>query len=218
MSKRSERPRMPVVLGVSSGMMRDSITTFLSDSKELEVVGEARSIEEIVETLNTDRVQIVLLGSTLADQVLLTVETFTGKSSRVVMVVQNYRVVADIARFITIGCKGVVSTDIKMTDLVRALHLVAGGLTVYPDLTTPVVPPGIRSITPAGNVHLSPRERAILELLAQGSTEKEMSHTLGLGQRTLQTYLDRVRRKLAARNRVQAVAIAVAMGHVSPNK
>ena len=52
---------------------------------------------------------------------------------------------------------------------------------------------------------LSPREREILELLAQGRLYKEIADALGIGYGTLRTHLHRIYEKLHARNRTEAV-------------
>ena len=63
---------------------------------------------------------------------------------------------------------------------------------------------------------LSPREREVLELLARGCRVRQAAHELGLSPETVQTHIRNAMRKLNARTRVQAVAIAVEAGVVSP--
>jgi DNA-binding CsgD family transcriptional regulator len=59
---------------------------------------------------------------------------------------------------------------------------------------------------------LSPRERQVLGLLAEGHTSAETAAALGIGEETVQTHVRRAMTKLSARTRTQAVAIALRHG------
>jgi PAS domain S-box-containing protein len=75
------------------------------------------------------------------------------------------------------------------------------------ELGGPVVTP-----KPTDLPALSPRERQVLALLAEGQTSAETAATLGIGEETVQTHVRRAMTKLAARTRTQAVAIALRHG------
>jgi len=57
-----------------------------------------------------------------------------------------------------------------------------------------------------GSVHLSPRERQILELMRAGRTDKEIAQQLGVSFWTVRTHIGALLRKLGVRNRTEAVA------------
>jgi DNA-binding CsgD family transcriptional regulator len=59
---------------------------------------------------------------------------------------------------------------------------------------------------------LSPRERRILELVAEGLTDSEIGRNAGISGHTVKTHLKHVYSKLAARNRAHAVALGVSNG------
>jgi len=73
-----------------------------------------------------------------------------------------------------------------------------------------------RELDGAGDVRgsgpLSPREREVLSLLAEGRTSAEVSVTLGVSEETVQTHVRRAMSKLEARSRTQAVASAIRLG------
>ena len=62
----------------------------------------------------------------------------------------------------------------------------------------------------------SAREREVLALLATGATDGEIADRLGLSPATVQTHVRNAKTKLGARNRTQAVALAVAQGLIAP--
>ncbi len=63
---------------------------------------------------------------------------------------------------------------------------------------------------------LSHRQRAILEMAAQGQSDKEMARRLELSVRTIRGHLRDARLRLNAANRTHAVALALAGGHITP--
>ena len=54
---------------------------------------------------------------------------------------------------------------------------------------------------------LSPRERRVMEILAEGYNERETADKLFISPHTVATHVSRVKRKLKARNRVHAILI-----------
>jgi DNA-binding CsgD family transcriptional regulator len=60
------------------------------------------------------------------------------------------------------------------------------------------------------------REREVLAMLATGATDGEIADSLGLSPATVQTHVRNAKTKLGARNRPQAVALAVAQGLIAP--
>jgi len=57
---------------------------------------------------------------------------------------------------------------------------------------------------------LSARERQVLDLIAQGHTNREMADKLGISRRTVETYRALLMRKYAAKNRAELLAKAMA--------
>ena len=81
--------------------------------------------------------------------------------------------------------------------------------------TTVVVVP---TPLPAEKVEpLSPREREVLGMVAQGYTDEEISRILGVQVTTTRTHLRKIRTKLVSRSRAEAVARAMCMG-LLPNR
>lgn len=66
--------------------------------------------------------------------------------------------------------------------------------------------------TELSNRPLSPQELKVLELMADGAPDKEICRSLWLSENTVKTHVRRILRKLGARNRTHAVAIAFESG------
>jgi DNA-binding CsgD family transcriptional regulator len=60
---------------------------------------------------------------------------------------------------------------------------------------------------PMEEIHLSPRQAQIVDLLAEGRSDKEIAFTLGLSTATVRTYLQRMYRQYGSRSRAHLVAM-----------
>ena len=98
------------------------------------------------------------------------------------------------------GASGFVPKDWDAADVMSAVRMVANGMTVF-------VP---REERPAAG--LSARERQIVELMAQGSTNGEIAGALHLSPHTVKDHASAVYRKLGVRNRAEAVRRAERLG------
>ena len=100
----------------------------------------------------------------------------------------------------------------SMSELVGAIERVAGGGTyVDPRLDRVLLSERSTSRLP----QLSPRERQITHLMAEGRTGEVIADELGLSVETVRTHVRNVIRKLRARNRVHAIAIALERGDIA---
>ena len=68
-----------------------------------------------------------------------------------------------------------------------------------------------------GDVHLSPREREILALLAEGKSQKQIAAALVISPKTVATHIQHLLSKLGVHSRAQAVATAFRLGLVEPD-
>jgi DNA-binding NarL/FixJ family response regulator len=71
-------------------------------------------------------------------------------------------------------------------------------------------------VVAARHAPVTPRERDVLERVAQGASDKEIAEALGLSRHTVVEHLSRVREKLGARNRAEVVVIAQQRGIIPP--
>jgi DNA-binding NarL/FixJ family response regulator len=101
------------------------------------------------------------------------------------------------------GASGFVSKDWEAREVARAVRMVGSGMTVFE--------PTAEQPTPM----LSEREREVLDLIAAGSTNREIAEQLFLSPHTVKEHTSAVYRKLQARNRAEAVQRAQRVGLLS---
>jgi two-component system response regulator DesR len=100
------------------------------------------------------------------------------------------------------GASGFVSKDWRGSDIVRAVGMVAAGMSVFEE----------DGGAPEGDPGLSERERQVLGLVAAGATNREIAEQLHLSPYTVKEYASALYRKLEVRNRLEAVKRAEKLG------
>jgi DNA-binding NarL/FixJ family response regulator len=110
------------------------------------------------------------------------------------------------------GARGYALKDGPTEELLEAIRAIAaGGTYVDPRLRPALLSRGVTKRVP----HLSPREREILDLLAQGLTGEQIAGQLFLSPETVRTHVRNAMEKLEANTRVHAIAIALRQGEIS---
>jgi DNA-binding NarL/FixJ family response regulator len=110
------------------------------------------------------------------------------------------------------GARGYALKDGPPEELFEAIRsIAAGGTYVDPRLRPALLSRGATKRVP----HLSPREREILDLLAQGLTGERIATQLYLSPETVRTHVRNAMEKLEANTRVHAIAIALRQGEIS---
>ncbi|MDP2381603.1 MAG: response regulator transcription factor [Nitrospirota bacterium] len=111
------------------------------------------------------------------------------------------------------GAKGYLLKTIGGTALVQAIHAIAGGQSILDPAVTESVLARMRSLSTMDangqQAILSPQERRILPLLADGKTNKEIAVALGLSDKTIKNYLFNIFRKLQVTSRTQAATMFI---------
>ena len=192
-----------VLLVEDDAMVRAWIESVLSES-EFSVAGVAGSAAEGVELAARRQPQLVLTDYRLPDRAgteLVRELRLRGVLAPVlVMTANEERGLNELAR--DAGAQGTVVKG-GSVELLESLRAVSSGAQTF-DLRHPR--------RPEGHVSLSPRERAVLQLIAAGQTNAEIAIALGVGSETVKTLVNRIFQKLGTRRRAEAVSAAHELG------
>ena len=190
-------------------IVREGLLAVLGDQPDLEIVGAVGSAEEALEVGRDPQPDVVLLDLELPglDGVAALPRLAAAMSAARVLVLTAYATDERIFGALTGGAAGYLLKGTPATEIVRAIRDVHGGgsalgPTVAARVVTAVGAPRHRPIA------LSPREREVLGLLAQGLPTKQIARSLGITERTVKFHVTSLFGKLDASNRAQAVALA----------
>ena len=112
------------------------------------------------------------------------------------------------------GADAVVHTDASPVELAEAVAAVRRGETLLDPLAARRLAAAARAgqAAAAAELHLTPREAAILASVERGESVKQTARSLGIAMKTVENLQSRMFRKLGARNRAHAVTIAHRLG------
>jgi DNA-binding NarL/FixJ family response regulator len=176
------------------------------EANGLRVVGRARNGEEAIALVEAHRPSLALLDIRMPQlggtEALRRIARTTPQCAAVVY--SGFADGALLTEALDAGARGFVLKDAPLEALVHALETVnAGGMYIDPALADVVLR------VANGEVKLTPRERDVLRLLADGHTNETIGKALFISPDTARTQLGVAMAKLGAATRTQAVAIAL---------
>ena len=181
----------------------------------LQFVGEAASAAEAVEGMAQAEPDVavvdVRLGPDEADGISVCRDVRAAHPDTRCLMLTSYP--GDEALFDSImaGASGYLLKEIPVNDLLTAIRRVAAGESLIDPAMTASVLDRIRapmSSDKANRRPLTPQENNILELIADGKTNKEIAVELGLAEKTVKYYVSNLLAKLGMHRRSQAAAYA----------
>jgi DNA-binding NarL/FixJ family response regulator len=192
-------------------VVRSGLVALLGGQPSVEVVGEAASGQEAlaaIEALPAERrPDVVLCDLRLGegmDGVSVTRSLRALADGPAVVILTTYDHDTDIVRAVEAGAAGYLLKDAEPSAIVEAIAGAARGETVLsPQLTQRVV-----ETMRAPQVTLSDREREVLQLVAEGLSNRAIAKRLLLSEATVKTHLNRAFTKLGADSRTGAVSLA----------
>lgn len=191
-------------------MIRSGLKDFIMAYDWLEMVGEAQNGQESVEFCTHHDVDVVLMdivmpimdGSEATKRILA-----LGKPLKVI-ILTSFHEQEQVQKALKAGATSYLLKNVSAAELaeaIRAAHL--GFSTLAPEATRALImsdphPPGAR-------YDLTDRELEVLALLVKGFSNQKISDYLHISIATVKYHLTRLFSKLGARNRIEAVTIAL---------
>lgn len=204
---------MKVAITDDHRVVREGIRYMLGDAPGIEVVGEAESGEEILALVASEPVDVVLLDVRMPGMGGLDVlERLNATAPQVrVLMLSMHDQLAYVRRSIELGAAGYVLKSAGRDELLTALRVAAEGGTYLPsELMEPLVAGMTGGVRSSGR--LSPRERQVLQLVADGYENKQVATELEISEATVKTYLRGVFDRLDVSSRAEAVAVGLRLG------
>jgi len=185
----------------------DSVSRFL-EASGIEVVARVARGDEALEAIKAYRPEIVLLDVAMEPTNGVEIAKRAARISPEsgVILYTGHRDRELLEQALEAGARGFVLKEAPLSELTRAMKAVVGGGTfVDPELSAALVTPrAVGRLSP-----LTPRERQVLVLVADGMTNDRAAEALGISAETVQSHVRNAMSKLEAETRTQAVATAL---------
>lgn len=190
-------------------MLRNGVKQLIALDPSLQVIGEASNGEQGVELAKLLDPDLILLDLNMPGMNGLdTLDKMrqTSLSGRVVVFsVSNHE--DDVVTALKRGADGYLLKDMEPEDLLTALHNAAAGKMVLSEALTPVLAASLRESRPSGDrdiQSLTPRERDIIKLIAEGLPNKMIARRLNITESTVKVHVKHLLKKMKLKSRVEA--------------
>jgi DNA-binding NarL/FixJ family response regulator len=184
------------------------LTNMLSGQADLEVGASAASGERALALLQRDHFDVMLLDLRMPgmDGIAVLQKLKDVNNPPRVIVLTSFEKEEDIYRAIRAGAQGYLLKDTSETEMVAAILAVAAGERYIPRYIA------ARLANRMLREDLTSRELEVLELLAQGSTNKQVASALNISDNTVRCHVNNIMEKLQVSDRTEAVVNALKTG------
>ncbi|MCC6036628.1 MAG: response regulator transcription factor [Armatimonadota bacterium] len=205
-----------VLIAEDETLVRQSLAQLLDAEPDIEVVAVAADGEQALHLCRQHLPDVVLMDLKMPrmDGIEATKRIKQEMPSVEVCILTIYDDDLNLFEALRAGAKGYVLKDATPQQVAEAIRIVAsGGGILSPSLVPKVLAEFQRFAETKAELRklfseLTPRERDILRLLAQGKSNKEIAQTLFLSEKTVRNYVSNILRKLEVNSRTEAALLA----------
>ena len=204
-----------VALIEDNRLVREGIALLLNQVADIRVVAAGSSGDMSVLRHASPQVVLLDLGLRDGDSLRVAVKVREELPEAKIIVMDLLPVDEDIVEFVDAGVSGFIVKDATLEDLVTTIRTVAAGVHVLPPRTSGTLFSRIaRDAVAKGRpealqaVRMTPREREVIDLIAEGLSNKEIAERLRIATYTVRSHVRNVMEKLMLHTRLQIAAYA----------
>jgi DNA-binding NarL/FixJ family response regulator len=209
-------PLIKVLLADDHTIVRQGLKLILSSRPDLEVVGEAANGREVLELAEKLKPDVILMDVAMPE--LNGIEA-TRRLNQIsprtkVLALSMHKEAVYVREILKAGARGYILKDAIDTELVNAIQSVArGDGYISPAISGALLSDYRQNLTDPLDL-LSTREREVLQLIAEGKTNKEVATRLNLSVYTVDSHRGKIMEKLNLHSAGELVRFAVKNGLV----
>ena len=210
--------KISVILADDHAVVRMGFKLLLQDTKDITVVGEAESGEEVIKLLNTLTADIIVMDLSMPGiGGLETIARIVSKNKPPkILILSAHEDAIHPKRSLKAGANGYLSKRGAAEELIKAIRQIhSGNMYIEPSIAQKVAMSQMGGETSPVDV-LSEREFDVFMALANGKTVNQIAETLHLSPRTVGTHLYNIKQKLNASNQTELAFIAIKSGLINP--
>ncbi len=204
--------RIRVLLCDDHELVRRGLRALLDGDLTLDVVGEASSADEAVEKARVLMPDVVVMDVRMPGRSGIEAcrDIRSAREESRVLMLTSFADDEALFTSIMAGASGYVLKNIRGNELVDGIHQVARGQSLLdPDVTTRVLARLRGDLSPgAGEVDsdLTSQERKVLNLVAEGLTNRQIGDRVHLAEKTVKNYVSNILMKLGLSRRAEVAA------------
>ena len=214
--------KIRVLLADDHQLMRSGIRLMLERDGDVSVVGEASDGREAVALAKSLKPDVVIMDIGMANLngIEAARQMTQERPELAVMILSMHSDESYVLRALKAGARGYLLKDSAEPDLIKAVHVVAGGKSFFsPAVSKVLLDDYVRKLKRSGTDDaydlLTPRERELLQLIAEGKSNKDIANLLKLSVYTVESHRSNLMEKLNLRGLPELILYAVRKGIIS---
>jgi two-component system, NarL family, response regulator NreC len=214
--------RLRLALADDHTIMRSGLRLLLERESDFSIVGEAGDGREVIEIVEAQSPDIVIMDVAMPNlNGIEAARRITSSHPRTaVIILSMHSDESYVLRALNAGARGYLLKDSAESDLISAVRAVSEGKAFFsPAISKLLVEDYVRQLRQRGVEDsyelLTPRERELLQLVAEGKTTKEAATILNLSPHTVDTHRANLMRKLNVNSLPELILYAVRKGVIT---
>ncbi len=194
-------------------LLRDGIATMLKKQPDMHVAATFGNGENILKMIDKHKPDILLLDLGLRNQNSLQIVKLAKQNfpETKIIIMDLIPLQEDVFEFVQAGVLGFILKDANVTEFYKTIRNVYQGIKVLPpqltgSLFSQIVEHAINGSKPSliiDSIRMTKRERQVIELISDGSTNKEIAQKLHLSTYTVKSHVHNILEKLSLHTRIQ---------------
>jgi DNA-binding NarL/FixJ family response regulator len=203
-------PKLRVILADDHPVVRDGLAAIINQQPDMQVVAEAADGEEAIALFQREQPDVMVLDLRMPKRDgVAVVEQVLGVNPKArLLIMTTFDGDEDIFRCLSQGAKGYLLKDSPRQEILNAIRAVSQD---QPYTSSSIAAKALQRMA---KPNLTKREVEVIQLLAQGRSNKDIARRLSITEGTAKTHVKSILLKLDAISRTEAVAVAHRRGLV----
>jgi DNA-binding NarL/FixJ family response regulator len=214
--------KIRILLADDHQLMRSGVRLMLEREPDISVVGEASDGREAVSLVKTLKPEVVVMdiGMPNLNGIEAAHQMTQENPELAIVIVSMHSDESYVLRALKAGARGYLLKDSAEADLIKAIHVVYAGKSFFsPAVSKVLLDDYVRKLRRSGTEDaydlLTPREREILQLIAEGKSNKDIANLLHLSVYTIESHRSNLMGKLNLRGLPELILYAVRRGIIA---
>lgn len=212
--------KIKVMLADDHALIREGFRSLLGKNELFEIVGEAENGRELIEKIANTNPDVVLTDISMPQmtglEVMERIKKTRPEIKFIILTMHEER--EYVMRALTAGAEGYLFKNVEKAELERAIKTVYDGEKYFSAAITTILAEYVAKPAPTQVAEITPREKEVLELVAEGYSTKQIADKLGISIRTVESHRINMLKKLEVSNTAELIRKSIQLKFIEGAK